>query len=90
MSIEYLLIDEFPTAQINQLFEAAKLIDPFPLDSFTKHLNRQHQILCCFAYDAEQMIGYKIGYQIRDGYFESWVGGVSPAYRRQGIAKNLI
>ena len=36
------------------------------------------------------MIGYKIGYQIRDDYFESWVGGVIPAYRRQGIAKHLI
>ena len=32
--------------------------------------------------------GFKLGYE-RDGYFYSWLGGVLPKYRRNGVAKKL-
>ncbi len=34
-------------------------------------------------------IGYKIGYQLNNDEFYSWLGGVSPKYRKQGIATAL-
>ena len=35
-----------------------------------------------------QQIGFKAGYE-RDNYFYSWVGGVLPTFRKNGIAKRL-
>lgn len=36
------------------------------------------------------MVGYKIGYQDRKSRFYSWLGGVYPEYRGQGIASELM
>jgi len=34
------------------------------------------------------LAGFKVGYE-RDGYFYSWMGGVIPGFRRNGIALAL-
>jgi len=34
-------------------------------------------------------IGYKIGYALSKTVFYSWLGGVIPAYRKQGVATKL-
>lgn len=50
--------------------------------------NVPHLILV--AYQNNQPIGFKVGYQrATDGTFYSWLGGVLPAYRRQGVANKL-
>lgn len=36
-----------------------------------------------------ELAGYKIGYEISNQTFYSWLGGVVPKYRRQGIATKL-
>lgn len=40
------------------------------------------------AHDGSSALGFKIGY-LRDGVFYSWLGGVKPGYRQQGIADAL-
>ncbi len=35
-------------------------------------------------------VGYKIGYEEKPDSFFSWVGGVHPAFRNQGIATQLL
>jgi len=35
-------------------------------------------------------IGYKVGYEFEPRKFYSWLGGVIPQYRRQGIAQSLM
>lgn len=90
MSLDYVLVEGVRTEYLELIHQAAQTIEPFPRDRFIAHLNRQHQVLSCLAYDSERLVGYKIGYQIQDGYFESWNGGVIPEYRRRGIASELI
>ncbi|MEE4483343.1 GNAT family N-acetyltransferase [Serratia ficaria] len=34
--------------------------------------------------------GFKLGYQLREGAFYSWLGGVLPAFRRHGVAQALL
>lgn len=34
-------------------------------------------------------VGYKAGYEVNDTEFYSWLGGVIPAFRKQGIATAL-
>ena len=56
----------------------------------THALQGQHKILLCMAYQGEKAIGFKLGFQERPHYFESWRGGVLPSYRNQGIAQELL
>jgi ribosomal protein S18 acetylase RimI-like enzyme len=44
---------------------------------------------CFVAYKEESMIGYKVGYATTYNIYYSWLGGVDPKYRRQGIATQL-
>lgn len=37
-----------------------------------------------------RLIGYKAGYAMTDTRYYSWLGGVDPAFRRQGIARRLM
>ncbi|MFO6421983.1 GNAT family N-acetyltransferase [Motilimonas sp. KMU-193] len=46
-------------------------------------------IICVYAYENDLLVGCKIGFSPRLGYFESWIGGVHTDYRSQGIAKKL-
>lgn len=36
------------------------------------------------------IVGYKIGYQLTDETFYSWIGGVIPTHRNHGIATQLL
>lgn len=44
--------------------------------------------LILIARFGDQTVGFKVGYE-REGSFYSWLGGVLPQYRRQGIARQL-
>lgn len=50
------------------------------------------ELLTIVALDGEEVIGYKIGYPLMENQntFYSWLGGVDPHYRKQGIASILM
>ncbi len=50
------------------------------------------KLLTIIALDGDQVIGYKIGFPLHEdpSTFYSWLGGVDPAYRQQGIASRLM
>ena len=58
-------------------------------DLITKMANKP-EILIDIAMDDSRVIGYKIGYQLDTHTFYSWLGGVDPNYRKQGIAAELM
>ncbi|WGG44755.1 GNAT family N-acetyltransferase [Rossellomorea sp. DA94] len=58
-------------------------------DLITKMANKP-EILIDIAMDDSRVIGYKIGYQLDPDTFYSWLGGVDPIYRKQGIAAELM
>lgn len=49
---------------------------------------RRRLLLAAVAED--RVVGYKFGYEDSPGRFYSWIGGVNPAWRRQGIARRLM
>jgi predicted GNAT superfamily acetyltransferase len=64
-----------------------ELVAPYRAEEYKRRFqDTPHLILG--AFDGHQAIGFKAGYE-RAGYFYSWMGGVLPAYRRKGIAKQL-
>ncbi len=51
-------------------------------------LTKQH-IFTVLAFQNQQLIAFKLGYQEDAHIFYSWIGGVSASYRRRGVAKAL-
>ncbi len=49
--------------------------------------NKPHLILVAKA--GADLLGFKVGYALDKTIFYSWMGGVLPNYRRQGIARAL-
>ena len=65
-----------------------EFINPYPLEEYRKRLSAiPHLVLA--AYDDEKIIGFKIGYQLTETIFYSWMGAVLSDYRRQDVAKQL-
>ncbi len=46
-------------------------------------------LLCIYAEIDETVVGCKIGFSPRPGFFESWIGGVSSDHQGNGIATKL-
>ena len=85
-------LGEFAKVLVDELHgEGASLrADPDAFaESFRIGLVGRKWIYSCLAYDGEQMVGYKVGRSSDPREFESWRGGVMPAHRRKGIAREL-
>lgn len=53
-------------------------------------LELQPKPLVLLAWHAHQLAAYKIGYERKQGHYYSWIGGVHPDFRRQGLAAELM
>ncbi|MEH7884286.1 GNAT family N-acetyltransferase [Bacillus sp. JJ1609] len=59
-------------------------------DHLITQMKRKSQLLFNLSLNGRKVIGYKIGYPLDEEKFYSWIGGVDPAYRTQGIASMLM
>ncbi|MGG2065982.1 GNAT family N-acetyltransferase [Bacillus sp. S14(2024)] len=55
-----------------------------------REINEKKHLLLILAFDHETVIGFKIGYERKEKHFYSWIGGVHPNYRKQGISSKLM
>ena len=63
---------------------------PYSLEKLTSRLEGRRS-LCLVARNSEdQVLGYKVGYAETSKRFYSWVGGVKPEARKQGVARKLL
>lgn len=69
-------------AQVDELAQGR------PLASFEGRLSAEHLILV--AECDGQLVGFKIGYALDSCTFYSWIGGISPLFRRQGVGQALL
>ena len=56
---------------------------------FMDRLKTKEQVCSIIAFQNDVPVGFKIGYRYNEDTFYSWVGGVLPKYRKEGIAKKL-
>lgn len=57
----------------------------------TPKMESKPRLLTIIAMDTNaEIVGYKMGYELNDETFYSWLGGVNPKYRNQGIASDLL
>ena len=53
---------------------------------FINRIQTKDDHLSILAFSNEKPVGFKIGYRYDLSTFYSWIGGVLPTYRQQGIA----
>ena len=80
-------------ASLAEIFWVHERIPEFPgKASFDFYANRlKHRLfLALVAEKDEELLGFKVGYQTNTAdVFYSWMGGVRPEFRKQGIADAL-
>jgi predicted GNAT family acetyltransferase len=59
-------------------------------DNLINKMNTKPKLLVITAMKDTKVIGYKIGYELDENKFYSWLGGVDPNYRKHGIASELM
>lgn len=88
--MKYMIIEGMP--EESKVIEIEQLHHQIFTD--TRSLYDQMQmkpfLVVHLAYDAQTLVGYKIGYEQSTSIFYSWLGGVHPDYRGRGIARQLM
>lgn len=55
-----------------------------------EHFERQQAGTLWLAHRADRLLGYKIGYARKKAHYYSWLGGIDPAARKQGLGSRLM
>ena len=69
----------------NQIFRPGR-----NLESFQRRFLGRHNILQLVALVDNRPVGFFLGFELKPRVFFAWFYGVLPAYRRQGIASQLM
>lgn len=87
----YQLIEGKPSALLlDEILEVYKSVfEDYKLEFFKERIHQKEDLVIALCYEYKSLIAFKIGYRYNESTFYSWVGGVLPSYRQQGIAKHL-
>jgi RimJ/RimL family protein N-acetyltransferase len=90
--IEYKVYEGFPDdVVLGWIFDINSKVFPFgeTKENLKTALKSRSKIVTCIALVNGNPVGFKLGFEERTYYFESWRGGVLEEYRCKGIAKEL-
>lgn len=59
-------------------------------DDLISKMKNKPKLLVVTSMNGMKVIGYKIGYELDNNRFYSWLGGVDPNFRKHGIASVLM
>ncbi len=94
MTIRYQIDTDVPEPLNRQIINLlAAIFTDTPVDRTATELAYQHArtpIVSVLAFAGDRLVGCKLGYERKPGQFYSWLGGVHPDYRGQGIAAELM
>lgn len=86
--MKFKVIEGYP-GQVDKIEELFRSFGDFNEKVLEHTLRNRVDVIGVYAYEKDQLIGCKIGFSPRPGYFESWIGCVHLDYRSQGVAKRL-
>lgn len=84
------------TAETNQLLLAGLLHQLFPDTAVAEWLadlryqQQRQPVQAWLVEHAGRVVGCKLGYERQPGHYYSWLGGVLPEFRGQGLAAELL
>ena len=92
MKLEIKLLTELTHQDLEMIsrLESEIFKSAMSVDEYKSELRSKFGVLAHIAFSGHEACGYKIGYEQSPKKFYSWVGGVTPRFRNQGIAKALM
>ena len=95
MAIEYeFQVDLLPADPLRKavvdLLAAALESSPTELADDLAYQQQRSPLQLWLALTDGQVVGCKLGYEHKPGHYYSWLGGVPPSFRGQGIARELM
>ena len=90
--MEIKIFNELTDEVLNMLSDLENAIfeKPYSRDKIKREAAVKNNLLILIAFDGKKPCAYKAGFEISSRIFYSWIGGVLPEYRGQGIAKSLL
>lgn len=88
--MDFVNIEGFPDSEV--LKQILMLHETIFKDSHTLVSKAQSkpEILFTIGLEKEEVVGYKIGYELNSDCYYSWLGGVNENHRNKGIASKLM
>lgn len=90
MTFDFLIFNSIPTRDVLKGIKELHKVIFGTYDDLVNKMSSKPKLLVIVAMDGKKVIGYKIGYEVDKSTFYSWLGGVNPNYRGQGIASTLM
>lgn len=92
MKISYKSFKKVTPEILNHIksLEAEIFPTPHSLEKLESELSSKFNISIFMAFNESTPIGFKVGFERSKRIYYSWIGGVSPSFRKQGIAKKLM
>ena len=91
MKITYNIYNNTPPENMtNDVVNLYNKIFDVTSDDLMNKVQQKSNVMFHLAIADDKVIGFKIGYELNEKKFYSWLGGVDPNYRKHGIASKLI
>jgi len=69
----------------NRIFD-----EPYSREKLKRKCSTKPGLIGLIAFKDGQPAAFKVGYEMSERLYYSWLGGVAPEYRRQGLARQLM
>ncbi|WP_426490545.1 GNAT family N-acetyltransferase [Hymenobacter sp. 102] len=76
--------------QLTALLAGALETTSAELEADLQYQHARQPVQAWLAYEGNQLIGCKLGYERQPGHYYSWLGGVHPDFRGRGVAGELM
>ena len=91
MTIAYSLHQApFDASLIEEVTQLARAVFAEPTLALAWRLSAMPEATAVLARDGDRLVGFKLGYAMTESRYYSWLGGVDPAARGGGVARQLM
>ncbi len=90
--VQIVVYQEYSEELINRLshLEDRVFDPPYSKEKLKREASVKTNLKAWLAYQGNEAVGYKVGYEMTSNVFYSWIGGVIAEQRGKGIAKELM
>jgi ribosomal protein S18 acetylase RimI-like enzyme len=89
--MNFFIFNQLPDKDtLNGILQLHELIFQTSSSYLVEEINKKEDLVIVVAKQGSKIVGYKIGHKRKTNRFYSWLGGVDPSYRNQGIGSELM
>lgn len=91
MTIQFFIFDGIPESHITEgMLNLYSAIFESSGEEMLAKMKTKPNLILNVAMDGNKVVGFKMGHELDENKFYSWLGAVEPAYRQHRIASRLM